>query len=590
MLKKILLLSIIFLSFSFSVFAESIKNYEVNIELKKDSSMIVEEKITYDFGDIQRHGIYRFIPNSFQVEGQKKLFGLKERKLKFSNLKVFQDGQPANIAELNKDDSNNNYFIKIGESHRLISGVHKYIIKYRVDGSIRYFKDYDEIYWNAIGLDWKVPIENAKVIVNSDNIDFKNKSCYKGKLKSSNNCNVIGNVFSTSNLNPGEGMTVALSLKKGAVLKNEIWGMSSQGIIVIVIGIIFSIIGGLIIFIRKYLNKYKIDKPIIPIYKPYKNFHPALTGYLIDRKLDSRDLTAGILSLAQKGYIEIERIEEKGILFGINTEYIFRLKKKLSEVKDDLDKFFIKLIFTNSGNLDEIIGTINTIIKTGSINNSLDDHTDILNEVKLSDLKDRATDILGQKRKIDTWLKKYSTDNGYLESKNVVNIYVIVFLIISIIIVIFFVGFDFLPIIVFFFIFAFIFVVAIISSRYTKKGWKVKNNLEGFKMFLEYTEKERIKYFNSPETNPREFLDYLPYATAFGVEKKWKEQFKNITIPKPDWYVGPGPFVAANMMSDISSVTDSITSTMATTATSGSGSGGGGFSGGGGGGGGGGSW
>jgi len=39
-------------------------------------------------------------------------------------------------------------------------------------------------------------------------------------------------------------------------------------------------------------------------------------------------------------------------------------------------------------------------------------------------------------------------------------------------------------------------------------------------MFLEYTEKERIKFFNSPETNPQEFLDYLPYATAFGVEKE----------------------------------------------------------------------
>jgi len=35
-----------------------------------------------------------------------------ERKLKFSNLKIYQDGKLANIAELNKDDSNNNYFIK----------------------------------------------------------------------------------------------------------------------------------------------------------------------------------------------------------------------------------------------------------------------------------------------------------------------------------------------------------------------------------------------------------------------------------------------------------------------------------------------
>jgi len=69
-----------------------------------------------------------------------------ERKLKFSNLKIYQDGKLANIAELNKDDSNNNYFIKIGKKNKVISGIHEYIIKYKVDGSLRYFNDYDEIY------------------------------------------------------------------------------------------------------------------------------------------------------------------------------------------------------------------------------------------------------------------------------------------------------------------------------------------------------------------------------------------------------------------------------------------------------------
>jgi len=34
-----------------------------------------------------------------------------ERKLKFSNLKIYQDGKLANIAELNKDDSNNNLIL-----------------------------------------------------------------------------------------------------------------------------------------------------------------------------------------------------------------------------------------------------------------------------------------------------------------------------------------------------------------------------------------------------------------------------------------------------------------------------------------------
>jgi len=108
--------------------------------------------------------------------------------------------------------------------------------------------------------------------------------------------------------------------------------LSGKGIFAIIFGILISIMGGVIIFIRKYLNKFKINKPIIPIYKPHKNYHPALTGYLIDKKLDSRDLTAGILSLAQKGIMDIEKIEEKGFLFGTNTDYIFSLKKILKKL------------------------------------------------------------------------------------------------------------------------------------------------------------------------------------------------------------------------------------------------------------------
>ena len=54
-------------------------------------------------------------------------------------------------------------------------------------------------------------------------------------------------------------------------------------------------------------------------------------------------------------------------------------------------------------------------------------------------------------------------------------------------------------------------------NKYIRQELKVKNNLDGFKIFLEMTEKERIKMFNAPELNPKQFFEYLPYATVFGV-------------------------------------------------------------------------
>ncbi len=582
-MKKISILLFVFFGFFSFVFGEEIKNYEVNLFLNKDSSINVEEKIDYDFGNNYKHGIYRFIPNHFQVKGQEKWNGLKERKLKFSDLEVYMDNQKKFPAEKNKNE-NGNYFIKIGDKDRLITGFHQYKIKYKVEGSLRYFDDYAEIYWNAIGLDWQKPIKKVKVVIKSDGIKFENKACYQGKLNSKEKCNINNNVFESNRvLLPHEGLAVSVSFPKEAVQKVEFWGWSNIGLFAIIFGIAISFIGGIIIFLRRYLNKFKPNKPIIPIYRPYKNYHPALTGYLIDKKFDPQDITAGILFLAQKGIIEIERVEEKGFLFGTNVDYIFRLKKNIEEVEDKLDQMFVRLIFTKTKNIFSSGDVVDILFKKANLNEEVEE---LNSEVKLSDFSNKSEDLYSQKKSIISWLEQYVKKNKLLESSFA--LVILVGLIpILVLIIAFFIHSDKSGFVIMILIPMFVFIAPFLKSRYTKQGWEIKNSLDGFKMFLEMTEKERIEMLNAPELNPKEFFEYLPYAVAFGVEKKWKEQFKNITLPQPDWYVGQGPFVANSVLSDISTISSSITSTMKTSA---SGSSGGGFSGGGSGGGGGGSW
>jgi uncharacterized membrane protein len=129
------------------------------------------------------------------------------------------------------------------------------------------------------------------------------------------------------------------------------------------------------------------------------------------------------------------------------------------------------------------------------------------------------------------------------------------------------------------------------TERRTRKGYEVLNYLKGFKEFLSMTETERYKFHNAPSKNAERFMEYLPYAIAFGVEKEWSEVFKDIQVDNPDWYSSSGGasgFNANTFTADISSFTTAFSGS---TGTSGSaGSGGSGFSGGGGGGGGGGSW
>jgi hypothetical protein len=61
-MKKILISLVLFLAFAFSVKAEAIRNFDAEIAINKDGTIDVHEEIQYDFGEVQRHGIYRNIP------------------------------------------------------------------------------------------------------------------------------------------------------------------------------------------------------------------------------------------------------------------------------------------------------------------------------------------------------------------------------------------------------------------------------------------------------------------------------------------------------------------------------------------------
>lgn len=117
------------------------------------------------------------------------------------------------------------------------------------------------------------------------------------------------------------------------------------------------------------------------------------------------------------------------------------------------------------------------------------------------------------------------------------------------------------------------------------KQWAV---VDGFKLYINVVEKDRLAFTDAPERTPERFSALLPYAIALGVEKKWAKQFEGIDISDTtsSWYSGNnvGAFSAAYFASSLNS---GFASTLASNSTISSG---GGSSGGGGGGGGGGSW
>ncbi len=132
----------------------------------------------------------------------------------------------------------------------------------------------------------------------------------------------------------------------------------------------------------------------------------------------------------------------------------------------------------------------------------------------------------------------------------------------------------------------------------TLAGRKLLDKIEGFKMYLSVTEKDRLNIMNPPEKTSELFEKYLPYALALDVENDWALQFSNVINTSsvnsdnyhPVWYTGANwnSFTADGFASSFcSSFSNAISSS---SSAPGSSSGSGGSSGGGGGGGGGGGW
>ena len=122
----------------------------------------------------------------------------------------------------------------------------------------------------------------------------------------------------------------------------------------------------------------------------------------------------------------------------------------------------------------------------------------------------------------------------------------------------------------------------------TVQGARVLERVLGFEEFLRRVEGDRLeRVVKTPEM----FERFLPFAMAFGVERKWAKAFEGIYREPPTWYVGStsGPFNIQGFSGRLGDLSSRTESAMSSSPRSSGGSGfSGGSSGGGGGGGGGG--
>jgi len=559
MFKKLYLFLVFIgiLFFSLPVLAETINKFQTDIFINSDSSLKVSELINYDFGTEQKHGIVREIIYKYKARGG-------NYNLRINNVSVRdENGQKIDNVVSTVGDS---LSIKIGSADKLVTGEKIYKISYQVSRAVNYLPTGDEIYWNATGNGWNVPINSAIFTVHlpdkvtSEKVDFV---CYTGKYGSNVNCEKkeIQNkniIFSQTNLEPGSGLTAAVKFPSGTLSKPT---KKSSTISYLVDNyIIFLPFVVLIVMFLLWRSKGKDPAgrgTIITQFDPPAGMNPLEVGVLADTKVNNSDLSAEIIYLAVKGNLEIERVGE-------TKDFILRKKKELPEKASETDKILFEFLFK--------------------------DRT----EVKISALKNS---FLAEAKKIFKKAYEKVTADGYFISnpeKARGKYYLIGFLTLF---AGMFVG-DALHNMSYGIAFVVSGLIVVLFSRimpaYSESGVVAKEHILGFKSYLNVAEKDRINFHNAPEKNPKQFEEFLPFAMALGVEQAWAKQFEGIYSTPPTWYRGHyNNFSSVWLASELVSFKkeSNIAINPKNSAAGGrSGFGGGGFSGGGFGGGGGRSW
>jgi hypothetical protein len=542
-----------------------IAEFHDTIAVEKDGSAVVRERIVLVFVG-EWHGIHRTIPIEYPgPDGTN--YEL------FVDVQSVTDGSGSKLKyESSRTRGDRDLKIYIPGA---VDATKTLEITYLVRNGTRFFKDYDEFYWNVTGNDWPVPIDHTSAVVRfpetaAGSLRVQAFTGVYGSTQRDATATVEGSQaqFETNNPLPMRGgLTIDVYipkdiLKEPSALTKFFWFLAGNP----------SVFLPLVTFAGMFvLWWYKGRDPdagmsVAPLYEPPPGISPAEAGTLIDDSIHPRDITCTMVDLAVRGYIKIEETAEKVLLF-THKDYIFHLLKPREQWGTDLaphERVMLENIFAGGA------------------------------ETRLSSLKNRfytavpimRADIMSSLKNKGVYLLDPESANGYS-------------IVAGIGILIPFAIFQYMGWANFFSSIPLLIVCALISvviwwlfarvmSARTLKGARTRIAVLGFQEFMNRVDAERLK-----RLPPTTFEKYLPYAMALGVEHHWAQAFAGIVKDPPQWYVGPGGGYSGgfnpiffsssmhSMASDMHQVFVSAPRASSTGSGFGGGGGGGGFSGGG---------
>lgn len=544
-----------------------ITNYTADFEVDADGDMSATETLDVDF-PLSKHGIFRFFDIADPADSHIRYVP--------ENIRVTRDGSSDGV-DLSTERGGRYVVAKIGRADVSLSGSHRYVITYDVDGVLSdpiNGARGSQFYWNLIPGGWRMPITKATLRATTPTPPQDTRCAVGAGSDAGCQASTSGNTLTvtTGSLEPNTPVTVQTALSTAAPGQKSLpWSLPfdpvfGRSVPLAIVFALLAVVAGVVSWLLA--RSVREPPPAYPLmYGPPEGMGPAQGAYVLTEKISDDMYAATMLELGEKGVAEIADVDGAWTITGRDGD-VSRLDSVTAQTATTLGITPGQSFSAQPGDVEG------------------------------------GKALKAARARFDSSVTSWSQATGLMQVKGIGSIGA--FLVIGAALgagyLFFFSPFHMsligLPLAIFA-VFALPLAAPEAKTFRTKKGREAWSHIGGFRRVLGTASSEaRFDFSGRKEL----YTQYIPWAVAFGVAEVWAAKYR-IEVgedPPTPSYFGAGHGYAAgyglasmsNFSADFnSSVSSAISAYQATQTTSSSSGGGGGFSGGGGGGGGGGgSW
>ena len=533
----------------------SITDLHVDVSFDKNNVANVTETFNVKFNENGLTEVIRFVPYASYV--YRELDGGVQSKLHYSKIYDIV-GEGSNFCNVYKDEQTGYLTIGLKDYNYLKNQVRSFTVSYKMDMGKDTNKGFDDIYFNIVGTNSLLTIENITFTASlpGEIEETKSLKVYYGKAGSTSVLDfaasgelVTGEI---DKLGPGEGITIRAVYEDGYLTYNaEIYLSQILCIVVAIVSVIIAVIIFLLFTQRK--NYPKPVEVVAP-----EGATPLKADAFVNGECGQKSISAGIIYLASKGFLKIKQHENEII-------ELIRIRRDIDSLDTEM-KMLFNLLFPGEIETFTIAEqfSVEFYKEIKSLRSSQTEKTKAqLYDKKKKVLKCAFTilnfiaiavsfvllfviskDYLGFMseifaNQIFTALLIFAFTVFIVVTKNHWSFKIVCGALYIIFGLTLYLKLGYAQIDEYWLGFIALVLIAAIpmlvkgESIYTAEGEKIKGRYEGFKNFIEKCEVSQLKMFT--EENPTYYFDVLPYAYVFGLSDVWMEKFKSLEITLPEW-------------------------------------------------------